>query len=151
MPTGLLPTQMVLVSAGFDAARGDPLGDCCVSAAGFGMMTRSLMQHADGKLLLALEGGYSLEQVASPYMHACRGAAAGSIGMPVGANHAPHYCILRVPEVVCEPPQPAPQVPLCTAACLRALLGDRATEEEDAAFSSSELCRYYLHNVLAPL
>ncbi|KAL3899396.1 MAG: hypothetical protein SGPRY_012646, partial [Prymnesium sp.] len=56
--------QMVLVSAGFDAAAGDPIGDCCVTAEGFASMTRSLMRHAEGKLLLALEGGYSLQQVA---------------------------------------------------------------------------------------
>mmetsp|Transcript_18345 Transcript_18345/g.43894 ORF Transcript_18345/g.43894 Transcript_18345/m.43894 type:complete len:261 (+) Transcript_18345:1-783(+) len=55
--------QMILVSAGFDAAQGDPIGDCCVSPAGFAQMTRSLMPYADGKLLLALEGGYSLQQV----------------------------------------------------------------------------------------
>merc|ERR1712138_61170 len=57
--------QMILVSAGFDAAEGDPLGDCCVTPAGFGEMTRSLLAHAEAKVLLALEGGYSLNQVAN--------------------------------------------------------------------------------------
>ena len=55
--------EAVLVSAGFDAAQGDPLADCAVTAAGFGAMTRSLLRECGGRLLLALEGGYSLKQL----------------------------------------------------------------------------------------
>ena len=53
--------QVVLVSAGFDAAAGDPLGEAAVTPAGFGRMTRALAYEAP-RLLLALEGGYSLSQ-----------------------------------------------------------------------------------------
>jgi len=35
--------QVVLVSAGFDAVQGDPIGDCSVSPAGFGWMARRLV------------------------------------------------------------------------------------------------------------
>ena len=55
--------QATLVSAGFDAAAGDPLGDCAVSPGGFARMTRQLLAATGGRALLALEGGYSLEQL----------------------------------------------------------------------------------------
>ena len=40
--------QAVLVSAGFDAAAGDPLGEGAVTPAGFGRMTRALAQEVQG-------------------------------------------------------------------------------------------------------
>ncbi|XP_028415768.1 histone deacetylase 4-like isoform X1 [Dendronephthya gigantea] len=54
--------DIVLVSAGFDAAGGHSpqLGGYEVSAACFANMTRQLMDVADGQIVLALEGGYSL-------------------------------------------------------------------------------------------
>ncbi|OQV19896.1 Histone deacetylase 6 [Hypsibius exemplaris] len=55
--------ELVLVSCGFDAALGDPLGGCCVTEIGYGIMTRLLMNLAGGKVVLALEGGYNLEMI----------------------------------------------------------------------------------------
>lgn len=57
--------DVILVSAGFDAAAGHaaPLGGYVVSPACFGHLTRELMQLADGKVVLALEGGYDLEAI----------------------------------------------------------------------------------------
>ncbi|XP_022309888.2 histone deacetylase 4-like isoform X8 [Crassostrea virginica] len=57
--------DIVLISAGFDAASGHPppLGGYNVSSACFGHMTRELMSLADGKLVLALEGGYDLPAI----------------------------------------------------------------------------------------
>lgn len=54
--------DVILVSAGFDAATGHapPLGGYHVSPACFGYMTRELMKLANGKVVLALEGGYDL-------------------------------------------------------------------------------------------
>lgn len=43
------------VSAGFDAAAGDPIGGCEVTPAGFAHMTYMLMPLAEGKLVLVLE------------------------------------------------------------------------------------------------
>lgn len=84
--------EMILVSAGFDAVRGDPLGDCCVTAAGFGFMTRSLMQHNDGgKLVLALEGGYSLETVPQ-CVSTCLGALLGDSVAPDEAAVSSDSC-----------------------------------------------------------
>jgi len=60
--------EIILVSAGFDSHCYDPLGGMEVSAAGFGEMTRMLIQAANtlcaGKIGLFLEGGYSLDGLA---------------------------------------------------------------------------------------
>lgn len=49
--------DLVLVSAGFDAARGD-VGECLVTPDCFARLTRRLKMLADGKVVLSLEGGY---------------------------------------------------------------------------------------------
>ncbi|XP_038154361.1 histone deacetylase 6 [Cyprinodon tularosa] len=56
--------QLVLVSAGFDAAAGDPKGEMCVSPQCFHILTHMLMSLAEGRLVLALEGGYNLQATA---------------------------------------------------------------------------------------
>ena len=68
--------ELVLVSAGFDAHRADPLATCQVSEAGFAGMTASVRRACDAvgaPVGLVLEGGYDL------------GALAGSMAalMPV--------------------------------------------------------------------
>ena len=50
--------QLVLISAGFDAAEGDFLGKCLVTPAGYAALTQRLKRHAGGKLVAVLEGGY---------------------------------------------------------------------------------------------
>ncbi|SCZ95178.1 BZ3500_MvSof-1268-A1-R1_Chr11-2g03334 [Microbotryum saponariae] len=62
--------DFVLVSAGYDAAEGDELGQMKVTPAGFAHMTHLLSVLADGKLVLALEGGYNVESVVKS-AHAC--------------------------------------------------------------------------------
>nr|XP_020832078.1 histone deacetylase 6 isoform X3 [Phascolarctos cinereus] len=62
--------ELVLVSAGFDAARGDPLGGCLVSPEGYAHMTHLLMGLAGGHIALVLEGGYNLTSI-SESMAAC--------------------------------------------------------------------------------
>lgn len=56
--------DLVLISAGFDAAHGDPLGECHVTPAGYAHMTHMLMQLAQGKVVACLEGGYNLHSIA---------------------------------------------------------------------------------------
>jgi acetoin utilization deacetylase AcuC-like enzyme len=57
--------EMLFVSAGFDAHARDPLGGMRVSTDGFARMAASVRTVADevcdGRLMLALEGGYDLE------------------------------------------------------------------------------------------
>ncbi|EKX43986.1 hypothetical protein GUITHDRAFT_157988 [Guillardia theta CCMP2712] len=57
--------ELVLVSAGFDAADGDPLGGCSVTPYGYAMMTNMLRGLAGGKVVVALEGGYNLRSIAN--------------------------------------------------------------------------------------
>ena len=56
--------DLVLVSSGFDAARGDPLGGCKISPEFYGHMTHQLKNLANGKVIVALEGGYNLNSIA---------------------------------------------------------------------------------------
>ncbi|GAA94237.1 hypothetical protein E5Q_00886 [Mixia osmundae IAM 14324] len=55
--------DFVLISAGFDAAKGDELGGCLVSPAGYAHMTHRLASLAGGRLVAALEGGYNIEAI----------------------------------------------------------------------------------------
>jgi acetoin utilization deacetylase AcuC-like enzyme len=59
--------QLVLVSAGFDAHRADPLATCTVSEAGFAGMTAIVRRAADAvraPVGIVLEGGYDLGAIA---------------------------------------------------------------------------------------
>lgn len=57
--------DFTIISAGFDAARGDPLGCCDVTPAGYSRMTDMLYTLTGGKLLVILEGGYNLRSISS--------------------------------------------------------------------------------------
>ena len=55
--------QLVLISAGFDAAAGDPLVGYGVTPGMYGHMTHHLCSLAGGKVVVALEGGYNLDSI----------------------------------------------------------------------------------------
>ncbi|KAF0292725.1 Histone deacetylase 6 [Amphibalanus amphitrite] len=55
--------ELVLVSAGFDAARGDPLGGYLVPPEVYGHLTHHLTALAGGRVVVALEGGYNLTSI----------------------------------------------------------------------------------------
>ncbi|XP_008791310.2 histone deacetylase 5-like [Phoenix dactylifera] len=57
--------DIILISAGFDAAVRDPLGGCCVTPYGYSLMLKKLMGFARGKIVMALEGGYNLNSIAN--------------------------------------------------------------------------------------
>ncbi|ESQ31827.1 hypothetical protein EUTSA_v10003787mg [Eutrema salsugineum] len=56
--------DIILLSAGFDAAIGDPLGGCRVTPYGYSVLLKKLMEFAQGKIVMALEGGYNLDSIA---------------------------------------------------------------------------------------
>jgi acetoin utilization deacetylase AcuC-like enzyme len=72
--------DVILVSAGFDPHRSDPLGGMNVTERGFAAMCSALKGLAeevcDGKLVLLLEGGYDLDGLAQS-VHACVEVLAG--------------------------------------------------------------------------
>ncbi|KAF5933934.1 hypothetical protein HYC85_030105 [Camellia sinensis] len=57
--------DIIIISAGFDAAIGDPLGGCCVTPCGYAILLKKLMEFAQGKIVMALEGGYNLDSLAN--------------------------------------------------------------------------------------
>ncbi|KAG3277931.1 histone deacetylase 9, transcript variant X4 [Ictidomys tridecemlineatus] len=71
--------DMVLVSAGFDALEGHtpPLGGYKVTAKCFGHLTEQLMTLADGRVVLALEGGHDLTAICDA-SEACVNALLGN-------------------------------------------------------------------------
>jgi len=60
--------QLVMISAGFDSRAGDPLGQFTLADADFAELTALLVeiarQHARGRVVSVLEGGYSLDGLA---------------------------------------------------------------------------------------
>ncbi|XP_013889587.1 histone deacetylase 6, partial [Austrofundulus limnaeus] len=70
--------QLVLVSAGFDAAVGDLKGEMCVSPPCFHILTHMLMSLAEGRLVLALEGGYNLQATAGSVAACVRALLGGA-------------------------------------------------------------------------
>ncbi|KAK8200151.1 uncharacterized protein BKA78DRAFT_359599 [Phyllosticta capitalensis] len=56
--------DLVIVAAGFDAAKGDRLGMCEVTPACYAHMTHMLKSLAKGKIVVCLEGGYNLQSIA---------------------------------------------------------------------------------------
>lgn len=82
--------DLVLVSAGFDAHREDPLGGMRLTEEGFAdlcaVMKGIADAHAGGRLVLVLEGGYDLEGLAQS-THACIAVMAGASAS--GGSDAP--------------------------------------------------------------
>jgi acetoin utilization deacetylase AcuC-like enzyme len=70
----------VLVSAGFDAHRDDPLSDLMLSSGDYAGLVKTVRSYApaDGRLVLFLEGGYSLS--------ALRSSVAATLGVLGGAE-----------------------------------------------------------------
>jgi len=77
--------EAILVSAGFDAVKGDPLGECRVSPEGFGWMTRCLYRLAahfcEARIFLALEGGYNPDMIAQCTVECVRSLIAETSGL----------------------------------------------------------------------
>ena len=99
--------QLVLVSAGFDAHRDDPLGGMLVTTDGFATMCAAVRRiadkHAGGRLGLFLEGGYNLKALSSSVLACVRELESSSAGaeIPVqqaGGDRATREAI----DVICE-------------------------------------------------
>lgn len=55
--------DFLIVSSGFDAAEGDPIGGCHVSPSGYSQMTHYVKAIAQGNICVVLEGGYNLHAI----------------------------------------------------------------------------------------
>ncbi|OAA55920.1 histone deacetylase [Niveomyces insectorum RCEF 264] len=109
--------DLVIISAGFDAASGDELGGCFVTPPCYAHMTHMLMSLADGKVAVCLEGGYNLEAISASALAVARtlmGEPPPRIAIPklrkdaarllarVQAHQAPYWECMR-PGVVDVP------------------------------------------------
>jgi acetoin utilization deacetylase AcuC-like enzyme len=74
--------ELVIISAGFDASKRDPLAEMELTPAAFGWMARELRRvadrSADGRVLLVLEGGYDLVALEAGLLAATRGLLEGT-------------------------------------------------------------------------
>jgi acetoin utilization deacetylase AcuC-like enzyme len=59
------PPDLIIISAGFDSRRGDPLGGLLLEDSDFREMTKEVMEmaarHSQGRVVSVLEGGYNLK------------------------------------------------------------------------------------------
>ncbi len=69
--------DLILVSAGYDAHKDDPLANLNLSLTGFNWISRELIKVADeicaGKIIFFLEGGYNLEVLGNGVSNSVRG------------------------------------------------------------------------------
>jgi histone deacetylase 6 len=96
--------DLVLVSAGFDAADGDPLGEMRLSSDGYAAMTSRLKRLAGGRVVLALEGGYDLDAIAAAAA-ACLQTLLGDPAPPEPAA-APSAAASRVLDAAADSVRP---------------------------------------------
>ncbi|KAG0172548.1 Histone deacetylase hda1 [Apophysomyces sp. BC1034] len=87
--------SLVIVSAGFDAALGDPIGESLVTPDGYGQMTYLLKGLANGRLVLALEGGYNLNSISVSAL-ACMSVLVGESPEPIKDPVPRRECIQTV-------------------------------------------------------
>lgn len=79
--------ELVLISAGFDSLRGDPLGGFTLEMEHVDAMTRALVERAatwcEGRIVSALEGGYVPERLGEACVVHLRALAGKEVGGPV--------------------------------------------------------------------
>ncbi|KAG7205673.1 hypothetical protein KM043_007623 [Ampulex compressa] len=86
--------QLILVSAGFDACVGDPLGGCFVTPEMYGHLTHWLSSLANGRIILCLEGGYNVNSI-SHAMAMCTKALLGDPLPVLDAGQVPCECAIE--------------------------------------------------------
>lgn len=94
--------ELVLVSAGFDAVIGDPIGHYNVTPEAYGYFTHWLSSLANGKIILCLEGGYNVNSI-SHAMAMCTKALLGDpLPMLNTAGKMPTASCLQTIDNVCS-------------------------------------------------
>lgn len=94
--------ELVLVSAGFDAVIGDPIGHYHVTPEAYGYFTHWLSSLANGKIILCLEGGYNVNSIS----HAMAMCTKALLGDPLPMLHttgkSPNASCLETIQNVCS-------------------------------------------------
>jgi acetoin utilization deacetylase AcuC-like enzyme len=90
--------ELIIVSAGYDCHWSDPLAPMRMSIAGYNRLARLIYNLADevchGRLVLALEGGYSLQALAA--------GVVGALYVLQGKPEQAHDPLGRQPEIPCD-------------------------------------------------
>jgi acetoin utilization deacetylase AcuC-like enzyme len=86
--------DLIVVSAGYDFAAGDPVGDLGVdaplaSAALAALIRETAETYAKGRVVYCLEGGYDVETLGRAVEATLRGHAAGTAASPADAGAIP--------------------------------------------------------------
>ncbi|EPS37463.1 hypothetical protein H072_8853 [Dactylellina haptotyla CBS 200.50] len=96
--------DLVIISAGFDAAAGDKIGECYVTPAGYAHMTHMLMSLANGRVAVCLEGGYNLNSISNSALAVTR-TLMGEPPQPLHTVHATPKVIEVINQVISEQSQ----------------------------------------------
>ncbi|KAM3078099.1 Histone deacetylase hda1 [Clarireedia jacksonii] len=131
--------DLVIISAGFDAAAGDELGGCFVTPACYSHMTHMLMSLAGGKVAVCLEGGYNLSAISRSALSVAKtlmGEPPERIEIPPLSRHG-----AEVFEQV-----KALQAPYWE--CMRSGIVDMKEEQTHGAPRVDDVIRTYQKNVL---
>ena len=104
VPVGLeYRPELVLVSAGFDAHRDDPLGGMKLSSAGYAAITREILRLArdacQGRAVFALEGGYNLQALEESIASVLGVMSGGVMELPPDPGPAADDLIRELREV----------------------------------------------------
>ncbi|XP_049627457.1 polyamine deacetylase HDAC10 [Suncus etruscus] len=91
--------ELILISAGFDSAIGDPEGQMQATPECFAHLTQLLQPLARGRICAVLEGGYHLESLAQSVCMTLQ-ALLGDPAPPLSGNMEPHCSALESIERV---------------------------------------------------
>ena len=96
--------QFVLISAGFDAHKADPLGNLCLEDEDYYWVARELLsiakQYCEGRLVAVLEGGYDLHALGTSTVLFVRALVEASSEQEIPLmSKAPNTSIVRVLDV----------------------------------------------------
>ncbi|KAM3411461.1 hypothetical protein ACQJBY_003241 [Aegilops geniculata] len=93
--------DIILLSAGFDAALGDDMGKCCITPNGYALLLTKLLGFAKGRIVMALEGGYNPESIANSVC-ACAKVLLGDKFTLNSPEMQPFESTWRVIQMVCD-------------------------------------------------
>lgn len=81
--------ELVIVSAGFDAGINDPLGGYNITPEMFGQFIYLLKPLANGKIVLALEGGYNVNTTGYSMLMCIKALKGESVPVPANVFNKP--------------------------------------------------------------
>lgn len=97
--------DLVIVSAGYDAAINDPLGRYKISPACYGHFIHHLQAVGNGRMVACLEGGYNLESISEASAHTVS-ALLGDPPMRLASLSEPNHHAVRTIQIVMQRESP---------------------------------------------